>query len=341
VPYVLLAAAIAGSLAAPASGAPRMLTTQGPIASLAMQDSRVAVTAERASAACDRAMVWNPLAGGVVVVSDTSASVTCPVERPNGGIGAVALAHRTVSWLTTFGGNTEQTTWLQRASSADPGTETTVAQATSNPESGSGDSLAGLVGRNALTAFNRWSGPLAAPVNPRLRRVTAAGASAILSGPKALLAGATDGTTVVIPTADGTVALVSSAGAILHLLDPAAPVRSVAINAGRVAVQQTGSVVELYSVSSGALVGTHPLRADSAAGIDLYRNVVVYRTYRGVRALCVATGTDRRIATTPRAVIEAEIESPGVVYAYNALVSGQFTGKAKRVPLAVVLGAVG
>ena len=326
------------AVAAPAAAAPRTLTTKGAIASIAMQDSRVAVTAEHTAAVCDRAMVWNPLAGGVVVVSDTSASVTCPSERPNGGIGAVALAHETVSWLTTFGGNIEEITWLQKATVASPGKERTVARALSNPETASGDFLDGLVGRNALTAFNSHS--TSAAIAPRLRRVTQTGSTTLLSGPQALTAAATDGSTIVVPNADGSVALVSSSGAVQHVLAPSAAVRAVAINAGRVAVQEVGSRVELFSVASGALVDVHALPSGTAAGIDLYRGVLVYHTFRDIRALAVATGRDRRLATAPRAVLEAEIESPGVVYAYNTIVKGEFAGKVKRVPLATVLGAV-
>jgi hypothetical protein len=335
---VALSAAVACALAPAAAAATRTLTTKGAIASLAMQDSRVAVTARETLALCDRAMVWNPLAGGVVVVSDTTASVTCPSERPNGGIGAVALANGTVSWLTTFGGNTEQTSWLQKASTATPGKETTVARATSNPETATGDFLGSLVGRNSLTAFNSFSS--ATTVVPRLRRITQGGSATMLSGPRALAAGATDGSTVAVPNADGTITLVSSAGAILHVLTPSAAVRSVAINAGKVAVQEVGSIVETFSVASGGLVGTLTLQPGSAAGIDLYRGVLVYHTFRDVRALGVATGTDRSVANAPRAVVDAEIESPGIVYGYNAVVAGEFAGKAKRVPLATVLDAV-
>ena len=301
----------------------------------------MALTARQTETACDRAMVWNSLSGGVVVVSDTSDSVTCPSERANGGIGLVAIAGSTVSWFMSLGGNTEQTTWLQTASAARPGKETTVAQATWNPEANTGKYLAGLVGRNSLTAFNSWSGDSEAPVDERLRKVTATGSTTILSGPNAVFARATDGSTLVVPNADGTVALVSSTGAMLQELEPAGAVRSVAINAGRVAVQEAGRVVEVYSVASGALVDTLTLKAGAAAGIDMYRGVVVYHTRRDVRAVAVATGLDRKLVTAPGEIVEAEIEGPGVVYAYGVVVRGQAAGRVERVPLATVLSAMG
>ena len=56
-----------------------------------------------------------------------------------------------------------------------------------------------------------------------------------------------------------------------------------------------------------------------ATNLDVNSNIAVYSVWRKLYGLQLTTGKQVVLAAQKRAIVSAEIEAPGVVYAYNTV----------------------
>jgi hypothetical protein len=318
-----VALAAAGALV-PVQAANADLRTKGTITSIAMDGPRVAVGVEHTIALCDRVLVWNAVAGGVVTASAGRPSPTCPLNRANGGVGQVALAGTRAAWIVSFGGNTEFTDRVVAASIASPGHEHALASATFNPDSGAGERVTGLVGKGALLAFGRSHVSRAGAVNGRVSRVSGVTAiQQLLASASGLTTIASDGSRLVVLRSDGDVLVLTASGSVVSTITPGATVRGAALLGGTLALQVAGNRALLFAPATGQPSGTVRLAAGTSAGIDLQGGRLVYRTYQAVHVVRLSDRKDVIVATAPRGILGAQMEDGGgLVYAYNVFETG-------------------
>jgi hypothetical protein len=318
-----VALAAAGALL-PVQAAHADLRTRGTITSIAMDGPRVAVGVEHTLALCDRALVWNAVAGGVVTASAGRPSTTCPLNRANGGIGQVALAGTRAAWVVSFGGNTELTDRVVAASTSSPGREHALAAATFDPDSEAGERVTGLVGKGLLLAFGRSHLSRAGAVNGRILRVNGVTATQqLLASASGLTPLASDGSRVVVLRADGAVLVLTASGSVVSTISPGAAVRSAALVSGLLALQVAGNTALLYAPATGQPGGAVHLASGTAADIGLQGGRLAYRTYRAVHVVRLTDRKDVVVATAPQGILGAQIEDGGgLVYAYNVFETG-------------------
>src|SRR5262249_54438001 len=143
---------------------------------------------------------------------------------------------------------------------------------------------------------------------------------------------------VAVLRAEGTVALYSTAGRALRTFAPT-PAREVALDKRSVVVLTKARTLEVLNATTGGSVHSWPVPS-GARHLDVHAGVAVFAVGHQLRALRLATGRDVVIATARRAIVGAEIEAPGVVYAVNSLRGITEVGTVVFMPLSRVLAAV-
>jgi len=116
----------------------------------------------------------------------------------------------------------------------------------------------------------------------------------------------------------------------LHLDAP----RALALRAGRLLVWANGTLA-VRDAKTGELLATWNVPRGLTAAPDAHYGVAVLTAGRKVYALSLSTGRMALIARTPTRVM-AQIEAPGIAYAYNT--GGH--GVLRFVPLTVVQRAL-
>lgn len=77
-----------------------------------------------------------------------------------------------------------------------------------------------------------------------------------------------------------------------------------------------GPSLEVHDAQTGALIGTIPVPG-GAHGLDVHANIATFIVGKTVRGVRLATGKQATIAMSPTAIVEAQIDDAGLVYAYN------------------------
>jgi hypothetical protein len=80
--------------------------------------------------------------------------------------------------------------------------------------------------------------------------------------------------------------------------------------------------------------------ASGAHDLDVYGGIASYAAGRTLHGLNLATGKDAVLATAKRALVAAQIEQPGIVYAFNTVRGIKDYGNIVFVPMATVAKAV-
>ncbi|MFN8223490.1 MAG: hypothetical protein U0R50_09655 [Gaiellales bacterium] len=331
---IVLAATAATTANGRGGASPKVVTTRGAIESLGIDGQMIAYDLEARELGCNTVHARNAHTGKDVVVSG---KLTCEADSTSTGSGVpqVVIAGTRVAWIVNLGGNTESTDFLFTAKVT--GKEVQVAKATRTGDIDGeldGDWIANLAGDGDLIVVNRWKA-LAGGVQDgqqlaRIQNVL----KPLASGPGALhIRGADTGRIVV---QNGRAVLVySQTGALIQQFAPAAVPIDVAIRKDFVVVLTEAATLAVHDAASGAKLDTIPVPAGGRS-LDLHANIATFVVGKTVRAVRLATGKQAVIATAPKAIVDAQIDDAGLVYAYNPTTGVKGVGKLVFVPLSLV-----
>lgn len=341
----LLLAAVVASLGVTSAGArgyaqPKVVTTKGAIEALALDGRRVAYDLEARELGCNTVHVRELHSGKDVVVSGAG---TCEADSTSTGAGVreLALGGARVAWIVNLGGNTESADTLYTAV-AGATKETKLAQALRTGDVDGelvGDWLGNLAGDGGLIVLNRWQTLADGAQDGQQLVRAAAGLTSVHFGPGALTVRSADSGRVAIHNGRSVVVR-TSAGALVTSFQPAAAVRDVALRKDFVVVLTATPALEVHHALTGALVKTLPTPAGARA-LDVHANIATFAVGKTIRAVRLATGAQATIATTPKALVDVQIDDAGVVYAYNPTTGVKGVGKLVFLPLSLVQAKLG
>ena len=343
---VLSAALVTSGGAAPAAG--RTLATAGRIVALSADGPRVAVATTGLARACDRVVLWNPAAR---TAGRWSAHTNCGGGATSGGqaLEEVALAGTRALWVESIAGNDQELALWSARPGQRPAMLAFVANGNGAGEDPAGDYLGHLHADGTLAAFDTWhvcdrippdaaAAPPCAPGQVGLQtlwRVTPAGKRAIRRAPDTTFVAAVDAGRIAVQHDDGSVTLFSSSGSPTKTIAvPDGTFAGLALRGTQLAVVRNGAL-EIYSTTTGALVARIALRASPAPTLrDLDAGLAVVTAGRTVRVVRVSDGRNR-VWAAPTAVVGAQLERPGLWYAYD--VAGRTRGRVVFVPRAQIV----
>jgi hypothetical protein len=214
-------------------------------------------------------------------------------------------------------------------------------------EDPAGDYLGRVHADGTLAAFNTWrvcpgiSGALPPICPPRtttqqtLWRVTPGGKQTIRHAADTLYVAAVDAGRIAVQHPDGSVTLFSASGAPLaQIAVPGGRLAGLALSGKQLAVIRDGAL-EVYSTATGTLTKRIGLPATPPPTLrDLDAGFAVYTAGRTVHVVKVAIGRNRAWST-PTTTVAAQLEQPGLWYAYNRA-SGASRGRVVFVPRVLV-----
>ena len=116
-------------------------------------------------------------------------------------------------------------------------------------------------------------------------------------------------------------------------------VRSIALRKDFLVVLTKTSTLSIYNSHTGAFIRSWPVPA-AAANLDVSQNIAVFSVWRKLYALQLTTGKLVVLAAEKRAIVAAQIEAPGVVFAYNTVKGLKDVGNLVFLPLSAVKTAV-
>lgn len=326
---VALLAALPAGAAAPVA---KVKNTNGWIAALAMDGPRVAYAVQGGST-CTKVFVWNIQTQGAALVSGKG---TCAADSTStgGGVVQIALAGTRAAWIVNQGGNSESSDDLYTATLPNAKEKRIASVLRTGDVDGIlvGDTIRGLVGSGDRIAVNRWTtDDQGAITTASLQRVGST-LSTIAAGTATLRAQSLDLHRVAVLRSDGRVALYDAeTGKVLSTVKPSSA-REVALRKDYLVVLTKTKTIEISNAKTGMAVKTWPVVA-GAALLDVHSGIAAYAVGRKVHVLRLSDGTDRVLATAPRAIEDLEIEAPGIVYAYNTVKGIKDIGNVAFVPL--------
>lgn len=304
------------------------ITTPGRIRAMAMDGSRVALAVADPHGVCDQVRFWNILWNFTSRLTQQSGP-TCVGRHAPGGITDVRIAGARAEWVTTYG---NRSTIL--AASIIRCQEWVLARPRPGP---GGDTLTGLAGDGptlayAITRHERELRGMAEVA--ALRGNSEARTHTIVGGrllPRALAA---DSRRVAILQDDGTVEIRDTNGVLVSHFK-VGDVRAVALRANRL-VALGNKVVRVFNATTGELLRNWKVPAELRPRIDVQFRVAVLTRSHLIYALDLQTGRLAALAHAPAAVLNAQIEDPGIAYAYND--NGR--GHVRFIPFAHVEAAI-
>jgi hypothetical protein len=285
------------------------IATPGRIRALAMDGPRVALAVADAHGVCDQIRFWNIPWNFTSRLTQTSGP-TCTGRHAAGGITDVRIAGARAEWVTTYGG---ASTVL--AASIIRCQEWVLAR----PEAGAGgDQLAGLAGNGRILSFaiarhERELRGLASvtALRPRSESRT----QTVVSGrfvPRALTA---DGSRIAVLRDDGVVEIDRLDGTAEQRI-VVGDVRAIALRANRL-VALTDRVLYVFDAKTGELLRGWRAPAGVDPRVDVHSGVAVLTSRHVIYALALETGRVAALARSADPLVGAEIEAPGIAYAYN------------------------
>jgi hypothetical protein len=339
----LLLLACGASGAGAAAPRPLVKNVNGWLTALAMDGAQVAyATQADAPTNCDKVFTWNVASRAGVLVSGPKAG-SCGDDEPHGQrVVQVAIAGSRVAWIRNITGNTESDDTLFAASVPKPN-EKLVASATrtGNTDGGplKGGWIAGLTGSGAVLAVNTWTTNGAGGVTKAwLKSVGASHLTAIAAGAGTLVAASADTGRIAVARSNGSVAIYSASGSVLRTIKPSSE-REIALRKDYLVVLTKTKTLEIYNSRTGKFIRKWAVPG-GAANLDVSSNIAVFSVWRKLYALQLTSGKLAVLAQPKRAVVAAEIETPGVVYAYNSIRGIKEVGNIAFVPLRTVVKAV-
>jgi hypothetical protein len=336
---VALAAVPAGGASSPK---PYVKNVTGWVTALAMDGSQVAfATKAYAPTNCFKAFTWSVATHAGVLVSGPKKG-SCHSEEPSGEtISAIALAGKRVAWIRSLAGNTEADDYLYTATLGQREVKLESATRTGDTSGSSmkGRWIGGLVGSGKLLTANIWATDGSGTVTyATLEGVTPGKLHQLAAGPGTLTAESSDSDRVAVARSDGTVAIYGGGGSLLETITPSS-VKEIALRKDYLVALTKTRTLEIYNANTGAFIRKWPVPAGTAH-LDVNQNIAVFSVWRRVYAVQLTTGKQAVIAGAKRAIVAAQIEAPGVVYAYNTVKGLKDIGNIAFLPLAGVTSAL-
>jgi hypothetical protein len=161
----------------------------------------------------------------------------------------------------------------------------------------------------------------------------------VATGARILTAESADTGRIAVARPDGSVGIYAATGATLRTVTPSS-LGEAALRKDYLVVLTKTKSLEIYNSRTGAFIHRWPVPA-GAANLDVSENIAVFSVYRKLYALQLTTGRQAVLAGEKRAIVAAEVEPPGVVFAYNTVRGIQDIGNLVYLPLARVEAALG
>lgn len=329
-------AAVAVTSASGLAGAkPKLVTTKGAIEALAMDGRRIAYDLEARDLGCNTLHVWDAPVGADVVVSGAG---TCEADSTSTGSGVreIAVGGNRVAWIVNLGGNTESVDTLYTALVGGV-KEKKLAQAERTGDIDGelvGDWIGNLAGDGNLIAVNRWKTLQGGIQDGQQIVKVGAGLSTVFLGSGALNVRAVDTGRVAVHNGRA-VFVRDAAGGLVTSFQPAATPRDVALRKDFVVVLTAAHALEIHDALSGALIDTIPV-PPGGRNLDVHANIATFVVGKTIRAVRLATKKQATIAVAPKAIVDAQIDDAGLVYAYNPVTGVKGVGKLVFLPLSLV-----
>ena len=345
---LLVSSIVAVAFGHPVAGAdaatgPLVKNVNGWITALAMDGSQVVYATQAfAPTNCFKLFTWNVTTRAGVLVSGPS-SGRCSSDEPHGQrIREVAIAGTRVAWIRNITGNTESDDYLFTATLPKPREVQLAAARRTGDTSGGplkGGWIGGLVGSAAVLAADTWTtGAGGAVTRAALRRVGPTRLGTIATGRSTLTAESADTGRIAVARSDGSVAVYSASGPLLRTITPSST-REIALRKDYLIVLTRTKSLEIYNSHTGVFIRKWPVPA-GAGNLDVNANIAVYSVWRKLYGLQLTTGKHVVLAAQKRAVVAAEIEAPGVLYAYNTVRATTEIGNLVFLPLTGVSAAL-
>jgi hypothetical protein len=337
---LVLGAASAGGAGAGTGVKPVVKNVNGWITALAFDGSRVAYATQAfAPTNCSKLFTWNPLTKAGALVSGPK-SGSCGSDTPTGKrIVAVALAGPRVAWIRNITGNTEADDFLYTRVLS---TQKQLLAATRTGDTSGilkGKWLGGLVGSGSVLAVNTWTtSSTGAVTSASLGSVGLVKVTPVAKGAGTLTAESADTGRVAVLRSNASVAIYSAGGTLQRTITPPT-VKAIALRKAYLVVLSKTRTLQVYNSHTGSFIRSWPVPA-GATNLDVNQNIAVFSVWRKVYALQLTTGKLSLLATEKRAIVAAQIEAPGVLFAYNTLRGLREIGNLAFVPLSAVKAAV-
>src|SRR5664280_765130 len=259
--------------ATPSAGASRILRTQQPVRHIAADGSRVAVatTTDKLNT-CDRIIVWSP---GKKSFARFNPGTHCNTAPTIDDIQELALAGKTVYWLDADGGmsislrvlsHTQGTNRTESVSSLGLYSLSAYKSGVYGPFT----FLGNLFGAGGLVVFNSWTACMEIPAGEfgATCPQTASGDRAVILYSDQKLLKVVNGTGVEIASAPDAQTSVPDVSYQLSPVTTAVARAVVAVDANRIAAQNPGGGVPIYS-AKGRVLQTIPILAGAFSGFAL------------------------------------------------------------------------
>jgi hypothetical protein len=337
---LVLGAASAGGAGATPGVKPYVKNVNGWITALAFDGSNLAYATQAfAPTNCFKLFTWNPLTRAGALVSGPKTG-RCGSDTPTGKrIVAVALAGPRVAWIRNITGNDEADDFLYTRVLTKQ--KQLLAATRTGDTSGvlKGKWIGGLVGSGSVLAVNTWTTSSTGTVTKSsLGAVGLARVKPVATGTGTRTAESADTGRVAVLRNNGSVAIYSAGGSLQKTITPPS-VKAIALRKGYLVALSRTETLSIYNSYTGAFIRSWPVPA-GATNLDVNQNIAVFSVWRKVYALQLTTGKLALLATEKRAIVTAQIEAPGVIFAYNTLRGLKSIGNIAFVPLAAVKAAV-
>lgn len=316
--------AAAPVLAGGEAGKPRVKTTKREIQSIAMDGALASYDLKGDYPGCNEVFTWNVNTNGGKIVSGKG---TCDANTSStgGGVTDIAVAGNRIAWITNGGGNTESSDDLYTSTLPKP-KEKHLASATRYGDVDGtldGQWIGGLGGDGNLVAVSTWTTKGDSRTKGALRIIGAAGLRTIATGAPATISSSVSAGRIAVVRGDGTVALYSSAGRLLHVY-PTDHARDAALTQHRLLALTSTGLQVFDTGPAGKLIATWKAPIN-AVGLDADGDLAVYTQYckyvdqcgRNLYAVRISTGKTVLITRAPTDILWPQIEPAGVLYAYN------------------------
>jgi Tol biopolymer transport system component len=293
----------------------RVLEAMRPVESLAADGSRVAIDygAGRPAAAYPLIETWDPPAGQIVRFNAHG------YQRPALAGTRVAVPQFSHALGVNFYG-----IGLATTTHPNPVEAGGLCRPGDGPRGGPciRDPLGDVVGHGSLLVFDSWKGPQPYCILPcpppkhdgRLYRVDGNAAVQIATSPLELTPLAVDGNRILVDAGAGTLAVLDRTGR-TRLTIPA-PAVTEAVMQGTDVVAHRGITLDDYDAATGALRHEWPVSADAVLA-DVQNGLAAFIDGSTIHLLRLADGRDAAISAPGSGPMHAQLERPGLFYAYG------------------------
>lgn len=329
--------AVVAQVEAPETQNTRVLGLRGSAVLISMDGPLVAIHSSRddevKDETCHHVSFWNAVSGTIVRVQATKAE-SCDLTADL--VAYMAMAGRRVVWTSHTGGGRYPVCAVYTAT-VDAPRAREIPECEEDEETGygSGEDVGAWAGDGPLLVGNsEWGEPACGGEGgcpaPALVRVRPTRLQEVKTGDAFLYVRSVDAGRIALLREEGDAAILNAAGRELRVIQ-ARPeeIEHVVIQGNDLAVKKARSV-EVYDVRTGKLRRTWNLKPGSYM-LDMHAGVAALVRGRRVQLLRLADGHGAAYTAAGR-IVSAELEGPGLAYAFNVPRGGSKPGRVAFVP---------